>query len=150
MRKLSLFMMLSSILLITICPLPVTSEEPAFTVIVNADNPATTLSAKDISKLFLKKVKLWEQTKEPVLPVDQVETTDIRNDFSQDILGKKQAAIKAYWQKQIFSGRDVPPPEKDSDEAVLEYVDANSGAIGYVSASADLEDYHIKVVEILE
>jgi ABC-type phosphate transport system substrate-binding protein len=142
--------MLSSILLVTICPLPVVGEEQAFTVIVNADNPATTLKTKEISKLFLKKVKLWEQTKEPVLPVDQVETTDIRNDFSQDILGKKQVAIKAYWQKQIFSGRGVPPPEKDSDEAVLEYVDANPGAIGYVSASANLEGYHVKVVKILE
>ena len=35
-----------------------------------------------------------------------------------------------------FSGRGVPPPQLDSDEAVLRYVRARRGAIGYVSQAA--------------
>ena len=49
------------------------------------------------------------------------------------------AAISSYWAQRIFSGRDVPPPELDSDEAVIEYVLKNRGAVGYVSPSAKLE-----------
>jgi hypothetical protein len=33
----------------------------------------------------------------------------------------------------------LPPPELDSDEAVVRYVLKHRGAIGYVSASAKLE-----------
>jgi hypothetical protein len=38
----------------------------------------------------------------------------------------------------MFSGREVPPPVRDSDTAVIEYVRANSGAIGYIAPSATL------------
>ena len=44
----------------------------------------------------------------------------------------------AYWQKMIFSGREVPPPEKTSSAEVVAYVRANRGAIGYVAADAAL------------
>jgi hypothetical protein len=46
------------------------------------------------------------------------------------------AAVKAYWQQRIFSGRGVPPPALDSDQAVLEYVASHPGAVGYVSGAA--------------
>jgi hypothetical protein len=59
------------------------------------------------------------------------------------------SSIKAYWQKQIFSGRGVPPEEKESDEEVLEYVSKNVGAIGYISESAETSAYDVKVLEIV-
>ena len=48
------------------------------------------------------------------------------------------AAVKSYWQQVIFSGRGVPPPELETDEAVLRFVARHPGAIGYVSGSADV------------
>jgi hypothetical protein len=59
------------------------------------------------------------------------------------------SSIKAYWQKQIFSGRGVPPEEKQSDEEVLEYVSKNVGAIGYISESTVRDAYDVKVLEIV-
>jgi hypothetical protein len=47
--------------------------------------------------------------------------------------------VRAYWQQRIFSGRDVPPPELDSDQQVVDYVMKYPGAIGYVSGAADLK-----------
>jgi len=38
--------------------------------------------------------------------------------------------------QQIFSGRDVPPPQK-SEAAVISFVRSNENAIAYVSAGAD-------------
>jgi hypothetical protein len=47
--------------------------------------------------------------------------------------------VKNYWQQRIFSGRDLPPPELDSDEAVVSYVLSHRGALGYVSGAAKLD-----------
>ena len=41
-------------------------------------------------------------------------------------------------QQQIFAGRDLPPPELDSDDEVVKYVLRYPGAIGYVSAGANV------------
>lgn len=125
-------------------------EEISFKVLVNASSPTVELTKKETSKLFLKKIKRWKENNEAVLPVDQVEDSPVREQFSEEIHGKKVSSIKAYWQKQIFSGRGVPPPEKASDEEVLKYVEKNVGAIGYVSESTEIDTYAIKVVKITE
>jgi ABC-type phosphate transport system substrate-binding protein len=125
-------------------------ETVAFKVIVQASNPNAELKKEEISQLFLKKVKKWKQNDETVLPVDLVENAPVREQFSEAVHRKKVSFIKAYWQKQIFSGREVPPVEKESDEEVLKYVEQNLGAIGYVSESAKIDDHKVKVIKILE
>jgi hypothetical protein len=56
------------------------------------------------------------------------------------------AAIKAYWQQRIFSGRGVPPPELGTDAHVVAYVLKYDGAVGYVSAAAELEGTRVVTV----
>lgn len=127
------------------------AEEPgAFQVIVHTSNPHSGLTKKEISKLFLKKLTQWEKTNEHVYPVDLLEDSPVRKRFSKEIHGKQVAAIKAYWQQQIFSGREVPPLEKASDKEVLKYVGEKTGAIGYVSKSTDISPYDVKVIEIMK
>lgn len=106
-------------------------------VVVNAANPAGELSADDVSKMFLKKTARWANG-ERVLPVDLVDSSALRQAFSKQVHGKTTAAVKAYWQKMIFSGHDVPPPEKPSIGEALAYVRSYPGAIGYAPAGADL------------
>jgi hypothetical protein len=62
--------------------------------------------------------------------------SEVRRAFSQEVLRRTPGAVRAYWQQAIFSGRSVPPPELDSDAAVVAYVLRSPGAIGYVSAGA--------------
>ena len=50
----------------------------------------------------------------------------------------RAAAIVAFWQQQIFSGRDVPPAEKASEKDVIAYVKDHEGAVGYVSPDVEL------------
>ncbi len=83
------------------------AEEPAsFNIIVHASNPATQL-AKEYFKYVSQKVKQWKESGEAVLPIDLIEDSSIRAQFSESIHGRKISSIKAYWQKQIFSGRGV-------------------------------------------
>lgn len=125
-------------------------ESAGFLIIVHADNPVTEMSKKDLSKLFLKKMKTWKELDATVEPIDLVGDSPARERFSDVIHERKVASIKAYWQKEIFSGRAVPPVEKESDADVLDAVSKNSGAIGYVSESAAVADYKVKVITILE
>ncbi len=105
-----------------------------YMVVVNAANPVSAMSSEDLSKVFLKKTTHWANG-DDATPVDLPEGVPVRESFSRDVFHKSVEAIKAYWQSQLFSGRGVPPVELASDDAVLAYVRANPGAIGYVSAT---------------
>ncbi len=117
-------------------------------VVVNAANPTGELSNDEVSKMFLKKTARWASG-ERVMPVDLIDSSALREAFSKQIHGKGTAAVKAYWQKMIFSGHDVPPPEKTSIGEALAYVRGNPGAIGYAPAGADLGP-GIKVLKVTQ
>lgn len=126
------------------------AEEPlTFKVIIHATNPTKQLSKQELSQLFLKKVKHWKDWKETVLPVDLMDNSPVRQNFSETVHGRDVASIKAYWQKQIFSGRGVPPEEKRSDGEVLKYVAENPEAVGYIAETTSIDAYQqVKVLEL--
>jgi ABC-type phosphate transport system substrate-binding protein len=103
-----------------------------YQVVVNANNPTDILTKEQLGKMFLKKIVKWD-TGIPIVPVDQVPISPARAAFTKIIHGKPVSAIASYWQQQIFAGREVPPAEKAGDAAVLAFVKANPGAIGYIS-----------------
>ena len=113
------------------------ADESAFRLVVNASNGITSLTRDEVSQYFLKKRPTWPAG-QSVQPVDQVDESAVRRAFSKAVLKKDVGAVKSYWQTQIFAGRGVPPPEKASDAALLAFVEANPGAIGYVSADASM------------
>jgi ABC-type phosphate transport system substrate-binding protein len=126
--------------------LPVRSIAQDFKVVVNDANPLTTIAAEELSRIFLKKTEAWSNGV-PAVPIDQESENEVREAFSLAIHGRSAYAIKAYWQRMVFSGRAVPPAEKTSDEEVLNAVRANPGAVGYVSASTRVGD-GVKVVDV--
>jgi ABC-type phosphate transport system substrate-binding protein len=111
---------------------------PDFRVIVNPDNPSTSLSREFLIDAFLKRTTRWNDG-ETIRPVDQRSDSYARRRFSDSILQRSVAAVKSYWQQRIFSGRELPPPELDSDESVVSYVVKHRGAVGYVSGTAKLD-----------
>ncbi len=121
------------------------AEDYTFKVIVNASNQVSSIEMADVYKIFLKKKSKWEGGK-TVKPVDQPGSSVVRKAFSDEALGKSVSAVKSYWQQQIFSGRGVPPPEKKTDQDVIDYVKENPGGIGYVSLGVAIGD--VKVISI--
>jgi ABC-type phosphate transport system substrate-binding protein len=109
---------------------------PAYRMIVNPRNPVQAVDRGFLAEAFLKKVARWGHG-EAIRPVDLMDSTP-RRKFSEDVLGRSVAAVRSYWQQQIFSGRGIPPPELDGDQAVVKFVLQNEGAIGYVSGHAEL------------
>jgi ABC-type phosphate transport system substrate-binding protein len=121
------------------------SGQPGVVVVVNPSNPVGTLSRDEVSRLFLRKVSRWPNGV-PVFPVDQRRDASVRVAFSQAVHRRSVDMLTLYWQRQVFSGRQVPPPEDDGDTEVLAFVRATPGAIGYVSSDADVRS--VKVVPI--
>ena len=133
------------LILLTILVGAVPGAPPELRVVVNEANPVSSLSRQEVSDLFLKKTSRWAQLG-LVMPVDQPEGAAVRETLNREIHHKSLSAVRAYWQQRIFSGRDVPPPEKDGDAEVLSFVRKNPGAIGYISSSASAAG--VKVVGV--
>jgi ABC-type phosphate transport system substrate-binding protein len=112
------------------------AQDVKFKVIANPDNPVTSVSRGFLREAFLKKSTEWDGG-EAILPVDLSWRFPERGAFTEQVLQKTPSQVKAYWNQQIFSGKGVPPPETDSPRAVIAYVLANPGAIGYIPANVD-------------
>jgi ABC-type phosphate transport system substrate-binding protein len=110
---------------------------PGYQVIVNPGNPVASLDRSFLEDAFLKKIVHWPSD-ETIRPVDLGPGSPTRHLFSQSVLRRSVDAVKGYWQQRIFSGRDVPPPELDSDDEVVRYVMKYGGAVGYVSSTASI------------
>lgn len=137
---------LLSLLLLAAPASPALAEGTGFQVVVNASNPAQSATRRQVSDYFLKKVTRWPDgtTVEPVEPPERSMT---RAYFLSDVMnGRSPLALKTFWQKRVFSGRDTPPVEKASDEEVVAFVKANPGAIGYVSLTSSAAG--VKVLEL--
>lgn len=126
---------------------PAAAEEPAFQVIVHPASPAGALSKRELADFFLKRVTVWPQGG-AVHPVELPEGSAARERFATQVIGKSPAVLKSYWNKLIFSGREVPPVEKRSDDEVVAFVRATPGAVGYVSPAAATAG--VKVVKLKE
>lgn len=112
-----------------------TAQTAPYVIVVHRENQVSTISRADAAAFFLKRVGRWPGGTE-ARPVNQLRGSPIAVAFSAGVLHQAPSVVEAYWQQQIFSGRATPPPERAGDAAVVEYVAANPGAIGYVSAGA--------------
>lgn len=113
------------------------SAADEFQVIVNGASPVAEMDRAEVARFFLRQSLKWSDG-QPVLPVDQSSRSAVRDAFSKGVLKQPLPAVDTYWQRQIASGRALPPPVKTSDAEVLAYVAATPGAIGYVVGSLNL------------
>jgi ABC-type phosphate transport system substrate-binding protein len=116
---------------------PAAAAAAEYVVVVNTANPVSSLSRADATRLFLRTTTQWPSG-EHVKPVDLPKGSPVRTAFTKEVLGRSPGAIDQFWTQSVFSGRAVPPPEKQNDSDVLAYVRENAGAIGYVSARASI------------
>lgn len=135
MSKRAGFLILAAVVLMTVGD--VVAAKPEFVVVINESNPISSVNTDQLARCFMKELSTWS-TGDPVVPVDQAASSPVREAFSKAIHGRDVAAVKSFWQRQIFSGSGVPPAELATDAEVLDFVRATPGAIGYVAASTPL------------
>ena len=112
---------------------PAHAQDVAYRVVVHASNPIARLTRDQVSRIFLRKVTLWDN-RLPVLPVDQTTDSPVRRTFTKEIHHRTIASVQTWWQQQTFAGAGVAPPERPSDLDILDYIRKYPNAIGYVKA----------------
>ena len=122
------------------------AQEPTFKVVVNARVSTSSLSEKEVSKIFLKKTTAWPSGLK-ITAVNLGVEHPVREAFSQRIHGKGAHPIERRWETLIFSGMGVPPLKLSTEAEVVAFIRSNAGAIGYVAADTRLPD-DVKALEI--
>ena len=137
--------MLRALALVVLVVSSVAPPPPAasFQVVAHRANPASSLSRSELSAIFMKRTRSWPDGTE-ITPVEQ---RALRERFSRSIHGKSVAFVTRYWQRVIFAGRGVPPPELPNDAAMLEFVKNRRGAIGYIAGNTPPGD-DVKVIAV--
>lgn len=119
---------------------------PAFAeivVIVSAKSAATALTEQQAADVFLGKSSALPGGGQAV-PVDQSESSAVREQFYTKVAGKTGAQMKAYWSKLIFTGKGQAPKDAGDSAAVKALVAGNPNIIGYIDKSA--ADATVKVL----
>jgi ABC-type phosphate transport system substrate-binding protein len=99
--------------------------------VVSARSPITALSKAQVADIFLGKSNRFPDGAQAT-PIDQPESSSLREEFYDKVTGKSLAQLKAYWSKIIFTGRGRPPKTASGSAEVKKLLAENVLAIGYI------------------
>ncbi len=114
-------------------------------VIVNPQNPASSLSSHDLANIYRLKKTTWGTGKK-IEPVNLNREDPLRKTFSEVILKKGSAAMEKFYLKRALSGKGQPPKVLSSSSAVRDFVKYNKNAVGYIDGK-DADD-SVKVISV--
>ncbi len=114
-------------------------------VVVSAQQPIRTLSRTELTDIYLGRMNRLANG-DPVVPIDQRESTSAHKEFYSRYLRQSPAQIKAHWSRLIFTGRGQPPQTVPNGSAMADLVAKAPHAIGYLDPS--LVDERLRVVSI--
>jgi ABC-type phosphate transport system substrate-binding protein len=106
-------------------------------VIVHDGVPDRELSLDRLRRIFLVRERFWSNGVR-IAPVNLPAGNAVREAFSVRVLGRSSRSLAAYWNDLYFHGT-LPPPTVGSEQAVIRFVAATPGAIGYVTIEAASE-----------
>ncbi|MGS2719398.1 hypothetical protein [Paraglaciecola aestuariivivens] len=104
-------------------------------VIANLENKATNLSRQEIRNLFMGDALTYNLTAVALPPQHLTRVL-----FNTKVIGLTESRIQSYWAQMRFSGRKKPPLELANEVSILEYIQANPGTVGYVSAQTPIPE----------
>ncbi|MFZ2449261.1 MAG: hypothetical protein WAW36_01930 [Methylovulum miyakonense] len=113
--------------LLSAMAMPVAQADVA--VIAHIKSNFSSLTAKQVQDIFMGRTRIFPNGKF-ALPIDQ--SSPLRAEFYEELTGRPVEQINAYWARIMFTGQASPPQRLPDDEAVLQTVRENEGAIGYI------------------
>lgn len=107
-------------------------------VVVHPDSPLRTLSAREVSDLYLGRshsVRSGDQ-RIAVVIIEHPTDSPLRETFFRALNSMRVHQVNAYWARLRFSGEVLPPRQLPDSRAVIDAVGRDRSAIGYVDATA--------------
>jgi ABC-type phosphate transport system substrate-binding protein len=111
--------------------------------VVSAHSAITSMSKSEVADIFLGKTTRFPDGK-AVMPIDQAESSPLRDEFYLKFTGKSPAQLRAHWSKIIFTGRGQPPPVALSSVEIKKRIVADPDAIGYIERT--MVDGSVKIL----
>jgi len=105
--------------------------------IVSKDSEISSISQKQLKKLFLGKTKKFHGHKVVV-----VDNTSSSEEFNKKVLKKSKNQIHSYWMKQIFLGKRIPPQKVEQKE-INNLLNSNNKVITYTNQNMN---QNVKVI----
>lgn len=122
------------------------ASEPSFQLIAHHNVAGMSVPRNVVADIFLRKVQRWGDG-QSIDPIDQSATSEVRESFSQTVLGMPVAGVRIYWMDKVNKGM-WPPSTKQTDADVIDYVASHPGGIGYVAADTPVPP-SVKVLKVL-
>jgi ABC-type phosphate transport system substrate-binding protein len=107
-------------------------------VVIIGNPSAADMSLADAKKVFLGKGDA------SIVVYELDEGSAIRSEFHNAVTGKSDTQLKAFWSKQVFTGKGNPPATVSSAAAMKSAVASNPSAVGYID-EADV-DGSVKII----
>ncbi|MDX1692933.1 MAG: hypothetical protein R3208_04160 [Ketobacteraceae bacterium] len=101
-------------------------------VIVNADNPLEALTLKEVKQLFLGRMRRFPTLDTDVDVLDREETSQAHRSFYQYVIDMDTNRLKRYRARYLFSGQGRLPETVSGQAKIIEKVQSNISAVGYV------------------
>lgn len=112
-------------------------------VVVSAKCPASALTKEQSSDIFMGKATTFPGGGSAT-PLDQPESSPLRDEFYTKVTGKSAAQAKSYWSKLSFTGKGTPPKEGQNSADIKKQVADNPNLVSYIEKSA--VDASVKVI----
>ncbi len=99
--------------------------------IVIANSSDKELTGDALKKIYLGKKTSWSDGSKVIIAT--LKSGAVTDSFMSNKVGKNESQFKMVWKKLVFTGQGVMPKSFDDEKALIDFVAANKGAIGYVS-----------------
>lgn len=120
--------LLARLLLLSIISTPCLAE---LVVAVRSDSEIGTLSRNEVVDIFLGRFRQLPGGR-LAEPLDQAPQSPERQAFYALLINKTTAEINAYWARLLFTGRVTPPKSMETSDKMLDELQHNPRAIGYL------------------
>ncbi len=101
-----------------------------YVVIVNNNNPLSSVSAADLKRLYTGKLDNIDNNS--VVPVNMSLDNPAAISFLKEVVGMESADYKSFWLAQQIRGGSSAPVVKKNEADMLSFIKENANAVGYL------------------
>ncbi|MDQ2657831.1 MAG: hypothetical protein M3Y60_10455 [Bacteroidota bacterium] len=119
-------------------------------IIVNKENPVGQLSAGEAKLYWLRKIKKrWPVVNKNIKPVDRKTSNADQETFYSKVLGMSASDVETYFNEKQYESGEKPQDKFSSDEAIIDFVSQEVGAIGFVNVASLTAEAKTRVKAVL-
>ncbi|MEN8006297.1 MAG: hypothetical protein ABFS42_04745 [Candidatus Krumholzibacteriota bacterium] len=114
-------------------------------IIANSGLYEDAIGQKDLQRIFLGKKTRWDD-KSSIVPV-MLKSGPLHDRFIEGYLERSVQRFVTYWRQMVFTGKGVPPRNFVSETALVDFVAATPGSVGFVSAATNVSGVKILALD---